>query len=103
MRSRVIRTSATPSHYLLNGRGRLRIARGDVEAGTADLLEVGRLQAAAGEPNPAVIDWRSQAALGLAHLGDTHGARRLADDELILARRFGAPRGPSASQSALSG
>ena len=78
------------NHYLLAGRGRLRLARGDVESGTADLLEVGRRQDALGESNPAVIDWRSQAALGLLRLGDPARAMDLAAQELALAQRFGA-------------
>jgi DNA-binding CsgD family transcriptional regulator len=53
--------------------------------------EVGRRQDAAGEPNPAVIDWRSHAALGLLHLGDQAGADHLAAQEHALAQRFGAP------------
>ena len=62
-----------------------------MQGGIADLLAVGRRQDAAGESNPAVIDWRSQAAVGLLHLGDRAGARDLASQELALAERFGAP------------
>ena len=57
-------------HYLLNSRGRLRLASGDVQGGIYRFSAVGRRQDAAGESNPAVIDWRSQAAVGLLHLGD---------------------------------
>jgi DNA-binding CsgD family transcriptional regulator len=38
------------------------------------------------------VAWRSQAALCHHALGDHPEARRLADEELALARRFGAPR-----------
>ena len=44
------------------------------------------------EPNPAAIDWRSQAAVAHAALGEPDAARALALEELGLARRFGAPR-----------
>ena len=44
------------------------------------------------EPNPAAVDWRSQAAVAHAALGQRDAARALALEELALARRFGAPR-----------
>ena len=44
------------------------------------------------EPNPAAVDWRSQAALSYAALDQPDVARALAEDEVELARRFGAPR-----------
>jgi DNA-binding CsgD family transcriptional regulator len=44
------------------------------------------------EPNPASVDWRSQAALAHAALGRPAEARALAREEIELARRFGAPR-----------
>ena len=42
------------------------------------------------EPNPAAIDWRSQAALAYAALDQPDAALALAREELELARRFGA-------------
>ena len=44
------------------------------------------------EPNPAVVDWRSLAALAHAMLGEHDAAIDLVREELGLARRFGAPR-----------
>ncbi|WP_240167346.1 AAA family ATPase [Streptomyces noursei] len=41
--------------------------------------------------NPAVLPWRSLAARVLITLGDREQARRLIDEELTLARRWGAP------------
>ena len=77
---------------VLNARARLRLAQGDARAALADLVEVGRRQAAMREPNPATLDWRSLTALAYAALGRTGAALALARQELELARRFGAPR-----------
>jgi DNA-binding NarL/FixJ family response regulator len=55
-------------------------------------LAVGRLFEAVGGQNPALVAWRSQAALALLRLGDGNEARRLATEELALARAWGAPR-----------
>jgi hypothetical protein len=49
-----------------DSRARLRILRGDVAGGLPELLEVGRTFEAVGGSNPALIAWRSHAAL--AHL-----------------------------------
>jgi hypothetical protein len=43
-------------------------------------------------PNPAHTWWRSDAALILMQLGEHAQARHLADEELEMSRRFGAPR-----------
>ena len=56
-----------------------------------DLLEGGRRQELFGGTNPAVYPWRSLAAVAMAALGDRAGAIRLAEEELRLARAFGAP------------
>jgi DNA-binding CsgD family transcriptional regulator len=77
---------------VLNARGRLRLAQGDARAALTDLLEVGRRQRVMREPNPAAVDWRSQAALAHASLGQPDAALTLAQEELELARRFGAAR-----------
>jgi DNA-binding CsgD family transcriptional regulator len=77
--------------WVLARRGRLRAARGDAEAGLADLIEAGRRYADWGVLNPAEARWRSDAALLRLGFGDVAGARQLADEELDLARQFGAP------------
>ncbi|MFI0982801.1 AAA family ATPase [Streptomyces sp. NPDC021093] len=73
-------------------RARLRLADGDQEGGLADLLECGARLERAGTFNPAVLAWRSEAALVYAARGDRQEARRLVDAELSRARRWGAPR-----------
>ena len=85
-------TGAYTTIMAVHARGCVRLALGDAEAAAADLLRCGPLLADAGEPNPAILDWRSQAALALAASGDHERALRLATEELDLARRFGAPR-----------
>jgi DNA-binding CsgD family transcriptional regulator len=78
--------------FLRDSRARLRILQGDIAGGLDGLLEVGRLFEAVGGRNPALVAWRSQAALALLRLGEQDEARRLASEELALSRAWGAPR-----------
>ena len=73
-------------------RARVHMLRGDLAGGVQEMLAAGRLYAAVGGNNPALLAWRSQAALGLRQLGEQDEARRLAAEELALARTWGAPR-----------
>ncbi|WP_041730856.1 ATP-binding protein [Conexibacter woesei] len=81
-------------HPVLVARARLAIACGDRAAGLEDLRELGRrderdgARATIGTPT-----WRGYAAPVLAALGEREEALRLAEEELALARRWGAPRG----------
>lgn len=79
-------------NLLLWSRGRLRTARDEAEAGLEDLLECGRREEEVGEVNPALVPWRSSAALALLRLGRGEEARELAREELTLSREFGAAR-----------
>jgi DNA-binding CsgD family transcriptional regulator len=76
---------------LLFARGRLRIAQGRPEDALGDLVACGRRVEARGVRNPAIIAWRSWAAVVLGQLGQQERARELATEELELARTFGAP------------
>jgi DNA-binding CsgD family transcriptional regulator len=78
--------------YLRDTSARLRIVRGDLAGGLAERLDTGRRFEAVGSRNPAFIAWRSPAALALLQLGEPQEARRLAEEELELARAWGAPR-----------
>jgi DNA-binding CsgD family transcriptional regulator len=78
--------------YLGDSSARLRLLRGDLAGGLQDLLDAGRRFEAVGSRNPAFIAWRSQAALALLRLGEQDEGRRLVDEELALARTWGAPR-----------
>jgi DNA-binding CsgD family transcriptional regulator len=90
-----------PGTWLLHARAELRLARGDAEGALEDLLECGRREAIAGDANPALVEWRSRAAVALARLGRPDDARRLADEELELARRFGTLRAIGIALTAL--
>jgi DNA-binding CsgD family transcriptional regulator/tetratricopeptide (TPR) repeat protein len=73
-------------------RGRLRVAQGRVAEGLEDILAVGALLTRSLVTSPGALPWRSEAALAHLALGDHEAAKRLAQDELQLARPFGAPR-----------
>jgi len=86
---------------LLEANGRVRLALDQPEPALTQLLEAARITNAAGIENPAVIAWRSQAALALHRLGREDEARVLAGEELELSRRWGAPRTVGVSLRAL--
>ena len=74
-----------------HARARLALAEGDYELAHAEAVKTGALRAAQGRPNPSLAPWRSTAALALAHLGRRGEAATIAEAELALAMRFGAP------------
>ncbi len=78
--------------YLRHSAARLRILRGDPAGGAADLLDACQRFESVDSRNPALIAWRSPAALALLGLGERPKALRLAAEELELARAWGAPR-----------
>jgi DNA-binding CsgD family transcriptional regulator/tetratricopeptide (TPR) repeat protein len=73
-------------------RAHLRMLKGDLAGGLEEMLDTGRRFEAVGSRNPAFMAWRSPAALALLQLGEQDEARRLAAEELELARTWGAPR-----------
>jgi DNA-binding CsgD family transcriptional regulator len=73
-------------------RGRLRVAQGRIGEGLEDFEGVGADLTRVLVTCPSFLPWRSQAALAHLALGDHEAAGRLAEDELELARVFGAPR-----------
>jgi tetratricopeptide (TPR) repeat protein len=81
-----------PHNLVRHARGCLLAAAGDHAAAVADLLEAGELAQQWEIPNPAIMPWRSDAALSLAALGDKQRASRLCTEEVELARRWGAAR-----------
>ena len=74
-----------------HARARLWLAEGDFERAHAEACEAGALREQQGRRNPSWTPWRSTAALALAHLGRCEEAAELADAEVALAERFGAP------------
>ncbi len=76
----------------LMARGGLRAAQGRLGEALDDFLECGRRCEALGLNTLNGAPWRSEAAIVQAATGDLEGARRLADEQLELARAFGRPR-----------
>jgi DNA-binding CsgD family transcriptional regulator len=91
---RAIRAADAPlySNVLLVSLGRLGVTCGDPRVGLADLLLAGERATASAVTNPAVLPWRSEAALAHLALGEHLAGRELAAEELARARTFGAPR-----------
>ena len=83
---------APTAGYAFHGRGLVRAATGDLDGAIEDLRRCGEFQGAWGDLNPASIPWRSSLALLLHTRGDTEAARALAEEDLALARRYGASR-----------
>jgi DNA-binding CsgD family transcriptional regulator/tetratricopeptide (TPR) repeat protein len=79
-------------NFALRPRAEMRVAAGRLEAGIADLDELGRRLVARGQDNPALHPWRSALATALLRLGEAERARALAEEELDLARPWGARR-----------
>jgi DNA-binding CsgD family transcriptional regulator len=77
---------------LLHTRGRLRAAQGRFAEAVEDFLACGRRLVARGTQHPGLLAWRSDAALALLRIDQAREARRLAEEELDLARRLGIPR-----------
>ncbi len=77
---------------LLHARGLLRLAQHRATEALDDLLAAGRIALGTDAPSPAYLPWRSAAALASLALGDRSGAQRRCDEEVDLARAFGAPR-----------
>jgi DNA-binding CsgD family transcriptional regulator len=77
---------------VLESRARLQLVVGRPDEALSDALAAGRIATSALISNPSVLPWRSRAALAAARLGDVSQARALVEEELRLARRFGASR-----------
>ena len=82
----------TSSSQLRYASGVLRAAAGNHEAAVEELRGCGLDAPAFGGENPALLPWRSAAALSLAELGRHDEARALAADEVRRAKSFGAAR-----------
>jgi DNA-binding CsgD family transcriptional regulator len=83
-------TEFMPSSQLRYASGVLRAAAGNHEAAIEELRGCGLGHPGLGGENPAMLPWRSAAALSLAELGRHDEARELAADELRRAQSFGA-------------
>lgn len=76
---------------MLYVRGLQALAEGDLRDAAEEFLACGERLVSTGSVNPVTMPWRSHAALALARLGERDLAGQLADEELELARSFGAP------------
>ncbi|TQK50152.1 AAA ATPase-like protein [Streptomyces sp. SLBN-118] len=72
-------------------RGRLRMVQGRAQEGLADFLHAGARARTRLMGGPAVLPWRSEAALAHASLGAYEEAAALVEEELTLARAWGVP------------
>jgi tetratricopeptide (TPR) repeat protein len=71
---------------LLEGRGRVRLLRGEASLALEDFLEAGkRLEEIFSVRSPVVAPWRSGAALAAHRLGAARQAQMLAEENLALA------------------
>jgi DNA-binding CsgD family transcriptional regulator len=77
---------------LRHGRGRLRFAQRRFAEALDDFRAVGEIATRGLAISPSFLPWRSDAALAAMAIGEHAPARRLSDEELDLARAFGAPR-----------
>jgi DNA-binding CsgD family transcriptional regulator len=78
---------------ILHARARTRLAQGRVREALGDHQRAGRLAADVfGWQNPSMLPWRSGAALAAHRIGAVAAARKLVEDELRDARRFGETR-----------
>jgi DNA-binding CsgD family transcriptional regulator len=77
---------------LRHARGRLRLAQRRFDEALADFIASGDVATRTQAPSPSYLPWRSDAALAQLALGAPDSARGLSEEELELARSFGAPR-----------
>jgi DNA-binding CsgD family transcriptional regulator len=84
--------SSQTAAVLRHARARLRVAQRRFGEALADLHAVGEIAIHTNAPSPCYLPWRSDAALAQLTLGESDTARRFSEEELQLARAFGAPR-----------
>ncbi|HEX6518831.1 MAG TPA: AAA family ATPase [Streptosporangiaceae bacterium] len=77
---------------LLHARGRLRLAQRRNADALGDFRAAGDIAIQTRSPSPCYLPWRSDAALAELSIGEPGTAKRLSEEELELARAFGAPR-----------
>ncbi|MET8506293.1 AAA family ATPase [Streptomyces sp. NPDC004787] len=78
-------------YYYLHAKARLLNTQGHYEEALSTALETGRQFTATGGCNPAVVPWKTEAALCLHMLQRDEEALRYATEELAAARVWGAP------------
>jgi DNA-binding CsgD family transcriptional regulator len=86
----VEKTSPLAGPVLLEQRGRLRLLQGRRSEALADLFAAGSRAEECEVDNPAVTSWRSEVAHILSEDGRDEDAFRIAEENLELARAYGA-------------
>jgi DNA-binding CsgD family transcriptional regulator len=87
-----LQSTSQPAAFLRHARGRLRFAQRRFGEALDDFQAAGEIATRTLAVSPSYLPWRSDAALVELSLGNHDGARRLSEEELELARTFGAPR-----------
>jgi ATP/maltotriose-dependent transcriptional regulator MalT len=80
------------TNWLPFAEGHLHLATGEWAQAASCFSAVGEWMAAWGERDPGLLDWRTGAALALAHLGERDRARELSAEVIALGRDLGKPR-----------
>jgi DNA-binding CsgD family transcriptional regulator len=87
-----LHSTSQTAGVLRHARGRLRFAQRRLGEALDDFRAAGEIATRTLAPSPTFVPWRSDGALAELALGDTEAARCLSEEELELARAFGAPR-----------
>jgi DNA-binding CsgD family transcriptional regulator len=87
-----LQSTSQSAAVLRHARGRLRFAQRRLGEAIDDFRAVGEVATRALVISPCYLPWRSDAALVELALGNSDAARRSSEEELELARAFGAPR-----------
>ncbi|MDQ3885940.1 MAG: AAA family ATPase [Actinomycetota bacterium] len=78
--------------FLLDARGRLRLAQGRAQEALDDFAACGRRLDRRGMPHPGLVPWQTHAALAAHRLGRVEEARRLVAEAVATARRYDCAR-----------
>ena len=84
--------NAWPMSFVHHARGLLALDAHRPEVALAEFERAGEVLLRTGFVNPAITEWRADAARAHLVLGDQRRAGEMAREELGLARAFGAPR-----------
>jgi DNA-binding NarL/FixJ family response regulator len=93
---------SVPTALLLDTRGQVALARGDTDTAIADCTAAGSCVDKLEVSNPALVAWRRHAASAFLVRGDTQEARRLAEEEVALARELSGPIAQAGSMRVLA-
>jgi ATP/maltotriose-dependent transcriptional regulator MalT len=87
-----LQSTSRTAAVLRAARGRLRFVQRRLGEAVRDFRAIGEIALGTGAISPSFMPWRSELALAELALGDVDSARDHSEEELELARAFGAPR-----------